>query len=543
MTRAACELILRISTVCLAWRTIKALKRTGTKRHGLQNNSNVDHVEIDWEILQLWALYALHVLYVSSGAEWFISFFPLYYYLKMIILLITAIPATKFPNFWFEIALVPMMQRAHELLNVDWKGFLEKEVVLLPWQILDLFILPGLISDAEAMIVKKLREEQLREALALAAQHTFVYESNDEDVDDKPTPTTTTTTSKDSPRSEPSSKPSPEKSPSPSRRRVKVPPIPLSSITLPVARSRVAASSLHLRKFSIEHRHSAPSTSTRTKVRPTPETASPPKRQSTNTSARRTSKIPSGPNSGVNSGVNRRKTMDKTDTMQDNASTNKSVRRPPMVAFKQTQASALSQKLKSPVRSLKPEERISISKREKDANHLRSLMQDDDDDMSISSRRSSVGTSVRKFITGDQNIRIRDFLFDLELPSIPSPKRVSNADDFSVRTSESSKHRRSARMMSVSDDRRKALEEFKKTRGLGGSQGSTSSLRPSNRNSEKTESSKTRPPSRNGTGTKSNAATTSRTRESRPQPESSATGSNNVSVRRSSRIATREEAD
>jgi hypothetical protein len=58
------------------------------------------------------------------------------------------------------------------------------------------------------------------------------------------------------------------------------------------------------------------------------------------------------------------------------------------------------------------------------------LWYDDDDDLiSTSTTRKSMGNSIRKFITGDDNIRIRDFLFDLELPSMPSPMRRSDVDN------------------------------------------------------------------------------------------------------------------
>jgi hypothetical protein len=75
---------------------------------------------------------------------------------------------------------------------------------------------------------------------------------------------------------------------------------------------------------------------------------------------------------------------------------------------------------------------------------------------------------MRKFITGDDNIRIRDFLFDLELPSIPSPKRINDADDMSVRSVKSefyqhSRPRRSVRSR-INEEKRKSLEEWRKER-------------------------------------------------------------------------------
>jgi hypothetical protein len=61
------------------------------------------------------------------------------------------------------------------------------------------------------------------------------------------------------------------------------------------------------------------------------------------------------------------------------------------------------------------------------AERLNKLVQDSyDDDVSVrSGRSSSLGNGVRRFITGNSNIRIRDYLFDLDLPSIPTGSNMS----------------------------------------------------------------------------------------------------------------------
>ena len=403
----------------------------------------------------------------------------------MLLLIVTfLIPNTKFANFWFELALVPMMQRIHDLLNFDWRGFIRKEAVLLPWQILDLFILPGLISDEEAKVVMKIRQQQLEKALnstysisVVDKQEQKVEEvidtvknigdggDGDADIHNEKilnvstSPSNKSIASPESPRRT-RLRPSTTRSPR------------SSSFTSPIARSRVAASSLHLRKFSQGFHISS-----KTNSRPTPE--SPQRRHNSNAS-------PATPKTG-SAGRKTIKPLSKSLSVKTSLSPKKknTLRRPPSVAFKQTNASLLSQTSKSPTKhSTRPNPETRF---QRNTNNLH--FDDDDDTISLSSRRS-VGNSVRKFITGDDNIRIRDFLFDLELPSNPSPKRVIDADDMSVRSARSefyaySRPRRGTRSR-ISEDGRKSLEEWRKERDSlvtkeGRSQGSSSSSTSSRR--------------------------------------------------------------
>lgn len=120
---------------------------------------------MDLEILQLWSLVALHKLYVHLGIEWFLSFIPLYYYIKMLLLIITFTPHTRFPNFWYELILIPLMTHIHQLLLIDWKAWIQREAMLLPWRIVDLVLFPGLLhSEDELREVKKVRMEQMIKA-------------------------------------------------------------------------------------------------------------------------------------------------------------------------------------------------------------------------------------------------------------------------------------------------------------------------------------------------------------------------------------------
>mmetsp|Transcript_7460 Transcript_7460/g.14120 ORF Transcript_7460/g.14120 Transcript_7460/m.14120 type:complete len:578 (+) Transcript_7460:116-1849(+) len=509
MTRAACDFILRVSTFGLVWRSMKDLKRI-TEAHAAtekSDNDNNNHrhddtpslaeefIEIqDWEILQLWALYAFHVLYIYSGLEWVVSFLPLYYYIKLILLVITfLIPNTKFANFWFELLLVPMMQRTHEILNLDWKAMIYHEMILLPWQILDLFLLPGLmISDEEAARVLTLRHYQLEQG-SIKNNHVLLVEQEeivttiitttmddttkkDDGTVQRTNATTATAIATATATAEHEHTPhrlvlpkSPPSTTTPTATTTTTPTATTptttstsksSSFTSPIARSRVAVSSLHLQKFSRDHnvsnntfiasrtRSKTTTTTTTTQLPPSPERQQPQELRS----------------------QQQRQMATATTNPQS-----KSIKKPPMVAFKQTKASILlsqsvsprntysssyynasndnRDKSKSPQKiSLqkstgrrigpKPESsifrRTSLSSHSQQQQHRQrqqseskqsALFYDnhDDDDListtTTTTSRKSMGQSVRKFITGDDNIRIRDFLFDLELPSMPSPMR------------------------------------------------------------------------------------------------------------------------
>jgi hypothetical protein len=471
MTRAACELILRVSTFGLVWRSVKDLKRiteaqaaaaAAKNEQTASSSSSInddpgEYMELhDWEILQLWALYAFHTLYIYSGLEWFVSFVPLYYYMKMILLVITfLIPNTKFANFWFELLLVPMMQRVHEILNLDWKTLLYQEMILLPWQILDLFLLPGLMSDQEAMRVMTLRQCQLEQVTA--GPYIYVEKNNENDdtsctkdrshdsschqVSASLTPVQATTVETATTARAAAAAAAAETTTSPTKildnvatkdRRGSSQPSatssssPLSSslvsssFTSPIARSRVAVSSLHLRKFSRDH-HNHNSNNASIASRTRSKTQAPPSPERIH------------------------------DTKHSKTTKNNNLhkRPPPSVAFKQTKASILSS---NPTVSNKNTNRKSVQKSTSTIRRrkggpkpessifrppsLSSHRDDSENDLispptatttttssTTSSKRKSMGKSVRKFITGDDNIRIRDFLFDLDLPSIPSPMR------------------------------------------------------------------------------------------------------------------------
>lgn len=148
MTQFACSVILHASTLRLCWRTIKATNgnkpATDPQDDGqppLQSSSSVDE-----EIPQLWTLIACHTIY-AGVLECLISWLPLYYYVKMLLLLVTFIPGTRFPSYWFECCLVPGIDRLHSALDVDWRTYLTHQLRYLPLLILDLLFVPGILGD------------------------------------------------------------------------------------------------------------------------------------------------------------------------------------------------------------------------------------------------------------------------------------------------------------------------------------------------------------------------------------------------------------
>lgn len=170
MTKIACKLVLNAGTIRLVWRSIKSLKnihgdgstvtertiaRDGSKnipalRNGWQRQSSDG--AMDEEILQLWSLLACHqALCVYLPFEAIMStFIPFYFHIKFLVLLITFIPGTKFPNFWFYTVLVPGMDYVHDLLDVDYRYVIQSmvdEIHALPLQLIDLLFLPGQLWD------------------------------------------------------------------------------------------------------------------------------------------------------------------------------------------------------------------------------------------------------------------------------------------------------------------------------------------------------------------------------------------------------------
>ena len=372
MTRAACNLILNITKICLTYRSIKALKRSGKQcnnNDGDENddNENNNHIntkdkiqdiethENDLEILQTWSLIAFLTIYNVIGIETILSVFPLYYYFKMILILITAIPSTKFPNFWCEVLLIPMMQKCHELIDLDWKYILIRELIMFPWRILDVSIMPGLLCDEKTIEeVKRQRMIQIQSATYCNLKDVFrnalLYNNNKKEDDDihitddmilkhdeivnlqsdlsnNSNINNNDNDDDDTIVSIPSN----------------IPTTGIMSPSSPIARSRVAASSLHLRKFSRDHQqHQQHSNQQQTTI---------------------------------NSRSHDNENVNCDDESSDHDTDDKYI-----IEF------------------------------------------DENDNIEIHhpSKRTSLNQRLRSFITGDSNIRLRDYLFDVDLPSAPS---------------------------------------------------------------------------------------------------------------------------
>jgi hypothetical protein len=87
----------------------------------------------------------------------------------------------------------------------------------------------------------------------------------------------------------------------------------------------------------------------------------------------------------------------------------------------------MNETFSTPIRKRCPLRVYSPQTQDDAAERLRNLVQDsyDDDVFIASGRSSSLGDGVRRFITGNPNIRIRDYLFDLDFPSIPPKENMS----------------------------------------------------------------------------------------------------------------------
>jgi hypothetical protein len=181
MTRAACNLLLHVSILRHSWRSIQALKHVpdNSRDDQLVGGTAQEHIhskvaECDqghermmkntcsmsgikkfnlWKehitLLQLWSIFAFHKLFIQTGLEMIVSLFPFYYYIKLILILVTVHPDTGFANYWFESILVPLMDHIHALADLDWPNILRQEIVLFPYTILQVIIFPGIFSPIE----------------------------------------------------------------------------------------------------------------------------------------------------------------------------------------------------------------------------------------------------------------------------------------------------------------------------------------------------------------------------------------------------------
>eukprot|EP00559_Dactyliosolen_fragilissimus_P003286 CAMPEP_0184872758 /NCGR_PEP_ID=MMETSP0580-20130426/41469_1 /TAXON_ID=1118495 /ORGANISM="Dactyliosolen fragilissimus" /LENGTH=484 /DNA_ID=CAMNT_0027375599 /DNA_START=117 /DNA_END=1571 /DNA_ORIENTATION=+ len=291
----------------------------------------------------------------------------------MILIIITVLPL-NFAPFWFETLLVPMMKKMHQLVEYNWRQVILHEIIMLPWRIIDLCLFPGILSEEYSDATNcKIREdleceENLADASIQNSTNTIQNEQNNESTldrgiphfdEDKAEKVTSSPKLKNKPRKKGAVTGVVERS------------TVCSSMT---ARSRVAASSMHLRRFDRMHRNISPQRSSKSMNQ------SPPDSKATSNKFRSSSRI------------NKRTAIAKRSEFN-----------------KSTRSRRFSRdKINSPESLSSPESTLhyadeSGAKSGKDK--VRSTI--------------SLSEKVRTFFIGDSQIRLRDFLFDLDLPEVP----------------------------------------------------------------------------------------------------------------------------
>ena len=167
MTQAFCHLVLHYSVARLSWKTIKSLRRSRSvmRRKNYESDGNNEDVStIEYEILQGWTILAFHSLYVSLGIEYFVRFFiPFYFHLKMIVLLVTfVVPSwggrkngssefglSPVISYWFDYLIVPSVNKVHEFMDNDPKGFAKQQIANVALLVIDYLIAPGICTSDE----------------------------------------------------------------------------------------------------------------------------------------------------------------------------------------------------------------------------------------------------------------------------------------------------------------------------------------------------------------------------------------------------------
>lgn len=431
MTQAFCNFILHYSTARLSWTTIKSLHRN--------RNKKCDVTPVEYEILMGWTLLAFHSIYVSSGVENAVRFVvPFYYYFKLIVIVVTfVVPALISLNpfhfwsaeggvsnpvvaVWFNGLIVPCVHRIHEFMDHDPKKWAEEQLAFFPLLFLDYFILPGiLLTDEERETVRMFRSDQAWMATKKCTvvsydQHdspkippSRLFQRDDmfpvhvkhdqpskaEPIDDTNEPSSNSTDSQTNMQTDLNDK-------SPHQTHYPVSPphqhrttslfaddtadnapsffprtTPTSStgkasvnhyVTSPVAKSRVVSSSLRLRRFSRDHESSQ-------------------------------NLIPLG-NEPVYSDV--------IATTSEVVGNDKTGEGPNTSSYHEKDADKSSTVIILPT----------------DENESPNIAVDKVKPIKRRRReRLSLGDHFRELVTGDANIRVRDHLFDLELPLVPCP--------------------------------------------------------------------------------------------------------------------------
>ena len=450
------------STARLSWKTVKSLRRS--RRRSIHNNkkqsssvlkdvnnkinydSNALHdEEVEFEILQGWTIIALHTLYVSTGLEYAVRFIiPFYYHLKMLLLIAFTIPSSLLWRsgkdygdnssyslsplipFCFNCIIVPGVHKCHELMDNDPRGWALYVIAVIPLLMLDLVFLPGvLLTEEERRKIRNARLVENRKVssahhphhpppppptpprkafpppisyatsdISSAASHetTELMKSGDQSKEERNNLQQSSKTSTRPPKTPPREddemiieQTPPPCNNTPTRRSIfekgySFTQTPLSpflnksgkknSYNLsgfsPLAKSRITSSALRLRQFSRDH-NMLSTTKTRSKSK-----------------------------------------SEENSHHGDESLTLPNIRR----------RNKVSEDIFASSSSSKPDEALDLSDIEFD---------EDEPPPKPKGRRNkrrerlSLGDQFRELVTGDASIRVRDHLFDLELPSVPSP--------------------------------------------------------------------------------------------------------------------------
>lgn len=424
------------------------------------------------DILEIWCIIALHTLYIRSGAEAYLSYIPFYFYVKMIALAIFFfLPSSHGGNvpacYLFENIVIKSVDYVHEyLFDFDYISFTKKQLKILPWRLIDLFFPGTLILSPNINSIKLINQRralwfQRKEEIELAMSTNPFYLSSNNYVSPSfhspmpptsplpttPSPITRSSSPKkiksivrkssygmnNSPKSASSTSSSQKRkvsfqidttTPSPSMTQ------PASTFT-PVSQRKLKSSSLHLKQFSRTHpqhtnRYSSPATMqsaqspSRTKKQ---NNTSPQQKRPSIESPRQTAK------SRALALANRNNFMSPTESIITRRRRRKNPKKRTVSSPDNSSKSKDNDQKKTVLSSVE-----NISNRKSSSSSKKIIS--DDSSTSFSSpniklqpltppstvtkirnalSRKSIGNALRSVVAGDSNIRLRDFLFDLDL--------------------------------------------------------------------------------------------------------------------------------
>jgi len=149
MTQTACQIIIRIGTLRHLWKSIKSLRRL-SRDDTPTATSPPPHHHHHPDILEVWSLLGLHSLYVATGIESLCHYIPLYFYVKMVgLILFFCLPSASNRNipaqFLFEKYLVKSVDQLHTFVDQNVGGVLTRQIRILPWRLADL-VVPGVLG-------------------------------------------------------------------------------------------------------------------------------------------------------------------------------------------------------------------------------------------------------------------------------------------------------------------------------------------------------------------------------------------------------------